>query len=642
MPEDRVFRATEDPMPTMAPFTLAEARALWARLVAGWADHLDPTGARTLFDGIPNRHDAGGSYEGVTRMLWGLGGWLSRPDRDSVVEWRGQRYDIVALTRRALLAGTDPDSPGYWGIPAEPGASDQRTVESGQVAFAIWQSRSHIWDTLGDPERSRIIAWLDACGQRPPAWRNNWALFWALNHASRKALGAPHDQSIIDDVLAWLDDVYRGDGWYDDGPARGVDHFDDYTLWVFSSHVLAWAQVDGSSDAGRRDELLDRVRQLMVHVPFFFGADGRYPEFGRSLSYKFARLGAPIWAHHAGVWPHSPGMLRRIAGRHIRSYIDAGAIRADGTLRQELSSEGNPDIRETYIATGSTYWAMQAFGALWTLADDDPFWTDEEEPLPVEQRGFMRILPEPGWVLVGSQETGGVQRFSAMSSRYPAKYGKFVYATQAPFNVGLAGGMPSPDSMLCLISGDHIGHRDGTLRSAIGEPGWLRFEYEQTLGEHTHRIETVIVFHGESHLRAHRIHLASGAPPVQAVEGGFPLGYHPGAIPTVSATTDSVHSSASEGWLTSSITGISGYDRARLPAPWNGDPTLNSVYGRYVLPLLEVDRITDGHELTSIVCLGSSGQEDAPSPIVRWLDDGTVAIEWNSAGALLRIDPLGL
>lgn len=627
----------------MTPFTHAEAHALWARLVAGWADHLDATGARTLFDGIPNRHDAGGSYEGVTRMLWGLGGWLSQPDRETVVEWRGRRYDIAALTRQALLAGTDPASSGYWGVPNPPddaGRSDQRTVESGQVAFALWQSRSRIWDTLDDPERARIIAWLDACGQRPSTWRNNWALFWALNHASRKALGAPHDQSIIGDVLAWLDDVYCGDGWYDDGPARGVNHFDDYTLWVFSSHVLAWAQVDGETNPGRRDELLDRIRLLMAHVPFFFATDGRYPEYGRSLSYKFARLGAPIWAHHAGIWPHSPGMLRRLVGRHIRSYVDAGAVRADGTLRQELSAEGNPDIREPYIATGSTYWAMQAFGALWTLADDDPFWTDDEQTLPVEQGDFTRVLHEPGWVLVGSQATGGVQRFSARSSHTPAKYGKFAYATHAPLNVGLSGGMPSPDSMLCLISGDHIDHRNHTLDAMVSEPGWLRFRYEQTLGEHTHRIETVIVTHGDTHLRAHRVELAHGAPPVHAVEGGFPLGYHPGAVPTVSSATESLRSSAAESLLTSSITGLVGYDRAGLPGAWMGDQTLNSVYGRYVLPLLEVEQVTDGHELVCVVFLGVADPDVSPRPAVRWLDDDTVTVRWGPSEALVMVGPL--
>jgi hypothetical protein len=282
---------------------------------------------------------------------------------------------------------------------------------------------------------------------------------------------------------------------------------------------------------------------------------------------------------------------------------------------------------------------MQAFGALWTLADDDPFWADEEEPLPVEQGDFTRVLPEPGWVLVGSQATGDVQRFSAKSSRYPAKYGKFVYATHAPFNAGLSGGMPSPDNMLCLISGDHIGHRDRTLDAAVGEPGWLRFRYEQTLGEYTHLIETVIVTHGDGHLRAHRIHLASGVPPTRAVEGGFPLGYHPGAIPAVAVTTDPLCSTATEGVISSAITGLAGYARACLPAPWKDDPTLNSVYGRYVLPLLEVEKLTDGHELVCVVTLGSPGAESPARPVVRWLEDGTVTVLWDALAPLVIIDP---
>jgi len=608
---------------------------LWVRLVAGWADHLDPSGARTLIDGIPNQHDAGGSYEGVTRMLWGLGGWLSHAERKPVVEWRGKRYDTASLTRRALLSGTDPRSAGYWGVPWTPGASDQRTVESGQVAFALWQSRSHVWETLGDSDRTQIIDWLDACGHRPPAWRNNWALFWALNHASRKALGAPHDQSIIDDVLAWLDGVYCGDGWYDDGPTRGVNHFDDYALWVFSSHVLAWAQVDGASDVARRDELLDRIRLLMVHLPSFFDAEGRYPEYGRSLSYKFARLGAPVWAYHAGVWPHSPGMLRRLVGRHIRSYFDAGAIRADGTLRQELSAGGSSEVREPYIATGSSYWAMQAFGALWTLPDDDPFWTEDEQPLPVEAGDFTTVLPEPGWVLVGTRTTGGVQRFSATSSRYPAKYGKFVYATQAPFNAGLSGGAPSPDSMLCLVSGDHIGHRDPVLLGAVGEPGWLRFRYEQVLGNYRHLIETVIVTHGDSHLRAHRVALADGSPPIAAVEGGFPIGYHPGTIPNRSVKINPMVSAATGNGLASIITGIAGYDHARLPDAWKGDASLNSVYSRYILPVLKVDAVRDDHELMCVVTLGPVGQDVIISPDVGWGDDGTLTVQWDTGPAIV-------
>ena len=156
-----------------------------------------------------------------------------------------------------------------------------------------------------------------------------------LNHAARKALGAAYDQTIIDEVMNdYLDGVYCGDGWYDDAARRGAGYFDDYNTWVFASHVLAWSQMDGHTQPQRRDELLDRVRQWMQHYPDFFAADGAYPEFGRSLAYKFARLGAPLWAYKQGIWPHSAGMLKRLVGRHLRWYIDRGAIRDDGTLRQ--------------------------------------------------------------------------------------------------------------------------------------------------------------------------------------------------------------------------------------------------------------------------------------------------------------------
>src|SRR3954468_3892847 len=110
------------------PFPYDEARDLWGRLVAGWAHSLDASGGRTLMDGVPNAADAGGSFEGVTRMLWGLGGWMAYPTRPVTLRWRGEAFDLEALARQALLAGTDPRSPSYWGRGPNGGEYDQRTV----------------------------------------------------------------------------------------------------------------------------------------------------------------------------------------------------------------------------------------------------------------------------------------------------------------------------------------------------------------------------------------------------------------------------------------------------------------------------------------------------------------------------------
>ncbi len=583
------------------PFTHAEATEIWTRLVAGWAGSLDASGARTLMDGVPNREDAGGSYEGVTRMLWGLGGWLSQPDRPAVLRWRGETFDMEALMRQALVAGTDPASRGFWGN-APRSEYDQRTVESGQVAFATWQTRERIWSRMSDAEREDLVAWLERFGQQPSLWRSNWALFWALNHASRKALGARHDQAMINSALDYLEGVYCGGGWYDDGQKRGGQHFDDYNYWVFGTHVMAWAQCDGGTQMERRARLLERVRASMEHFPYFFAIDGSYTEYGRSLSYKFARLAAPLWAYQLGCWPHEPGMLRRLVGRHIRWYVDRGAVRADGMLRQSLTGTGSVAVREPYISTGATYWAMLAFGALWSLPDDDPLWHAEEAPLPVEQGDFTRVFPQPGWVVVGTQATGAVQRFNTGSTgHYPAKYDKFLYATAAPFNVGLPDGKPAPNSMLCLTNGQELGHRVGNVQYAVGEPGWLRMRYQQQVAGGTHTVDTTIVVRGELHLRAHRITLDPACTsPIGAVEGSAPLGYDEGEQPV--CVSGDMWEYAAVGGRAVAIAQQRGYDGQRRAAAWRGRADINSVYGQYVLPLITVAQLEPTHDL---ICCGA-------------------------------------
>lgn len=612
-------------------FTYQEALDLWARLAAGWAHSLDHTGARTLMDGFPNRADAGGSYEGVTRMLWGLGGWLSQPGRPAQVQWRGDTFDLEALMRRGIVEGCNPDSTSFWGIEYFPGREyDQRTVESGQVAFSLWQTRERIWDKLSDAERTRIYDWLERFGRRPAHWQSNWALFWVVNHACRKALGMPYDQAIIDDVMTnYLDGVYCGDGWYDDAAARGAGYFDDYNTWVFASHVLAWAQVDGHTQPQRRDELLARVRLWMEKFPCFFAANGAYNEFGRSLAYKFSRLGAPLWAYKLGVWPHSTGMLRRLVGRHLRWYADRGAVRADGTLRQSLTAGGSIEICEPYISTGATYWAMQAFGGLWSLPDDDPFWTTDEEPLPAEVDDYVMVYPQPGWVVAATNSD--VQRYNAGSVKtrdYGAKYAKLVYSTLHPFNVGLSGGFPAPDSILSLVDGDQRGGRTRNLAYAVGEPGWLRIRWEQALSGLTHIIETVIFIRGEQHIRAHHITLDPRTDrPISALEGGPPLGYIQGEVP---------HILSAEGWYAaalgdraSAVRGLQGYDAARL---WTGDSGINSVYPFYVVPVLRVEQVQQAHDLLCLVYSGSGLVDDAllhTSVTAEWQPDGSVHIIWD-------------
>lgn len=93
----------------------------------------------------------------------------------------------------------------------------------------------------------------------------------------------------------------------------------------------------------------------------------------------------------------------------------------------------------------------------------------------------------------------------------------------------------------------------------------------------------------------------------------------------------SLRSSAKEGRLTTSITGLLVYERMRLQTPWKGDQSLNSVYGRYALPLLEIEELTDGHQLVRIVTLGPPG---ADMPVCNgWTTDAC------RCGGAMRQDP---
>ena len=582
------------------PFTHAEAVELWSRLVAGWANSLNASGNRTLMDGIPNYAEAGGSYEGVTRMLWGLGSWLSYPDRPAAIEWRGTSYDLEQLTYRALVNGCDPDVLGSWRREVVRRKDwDQRTVESAQVAFVTWQTRDRLWTRMSASERGHIIDFLDEVGQPPSRWGNNWALFWVLNHAARKALNVPYDQNIIDDVMFnYLDAVYCGDGWYDDGIERGANYFDNYITWVFAMHVMAWAQMDGASVPERRDQLLQRVRAWMEHFPHFFAADGANCEYGRSLAYKFCRLGAPLWAYKLGLWPHSTGMLKRLVGKHLRWYVDRGAVRADGTLRQTLTASGSPEVLERYISTGATYWAMQAFSGLWSLPDDDPFWTVEEEPLPTEQGDFMKVFPQPGWVLVGHH--GHVQQFNAGVTHpgYGNKYAKLVYSTRNPFNVGLDAGQPSLDSCLCLNEAGLRGQRERILAYEVNGSGWLRTRYTIEVNGHQHTVDTTLVALGAIHLRAHHITLDAAAEHVTAEEGCAPLGYDAGAVPTLWREGDWLFAGFAQNAV--GICPLQGYSSAAQVRP--GSP--NSVYGYNLIAVLSTAPLNRQHDLICAVYAG--------------------------------------
>ena len=285
-----------------------------------------------------------------------------------------------------------------------------------------------------------------------------------------------------------------------------------------------------------------------------------------------------------------------------------------------MTADGSIEIREGYISTGATYWAMQAFGGLWSLPDDDPFWQVAEEPLPAETGDYVRVFPQPGWIMAA---TGGeVQRYNGGSLKpVGSKYAKFVYSTRHPFNVGLIGDSPAPGQMLSLSDGSVSGQRSHNFACAVGEPGWIRIRWTQELGAYTHLIDSVIVMRGECHIRAHRITLdAALDTPLSALEGGAALGYAEDEL--LSLSNGPNWQQAAVAGRSSAITALSGYDDAAL---WQAPPGINSVYPCSVVPVLKVNVVKPHHEL---LCLVQDEVEFMGAISAQWQADGTFQLSW--------------
>jgi len=576
------------------PFDRSYAEAEFAEIVRGWNRHRSASGTRFDAPGIESYIDRQGRYEGATRMLWALGGWFQRPGRPDVLDGIDLRSTAIELLE---------NGPADWDSIPKPHALDQRIVEAATVAWAATRfptARSESLErflarfgeapgkellrerrseairdvaraALREPRRlpSAIVAASTAVraamGTHVPWW-SNWALFYALNHASRSRLGMPFDHRLIESALDYVESVHDGHGWFDDAERPGTGHFDDYSNWVFAFHYLALREL-GFERAG----LTAAVRRQMQDFPFFFASDGAYPEFGRSMLYRWARLGAPLMAYRQGLWPHSVGVLKRVVERHYRWYRERGVLSDEGALVQSVTAMGDIRTLDAYSGVGSAYNAMQFFAALWDLPDNDPFWTCEGEPLPVDHGDFRRVIQGPGWLLVG--RGGHVDRFNAGSRKSPLKYGKFCYSTRGGNRIAPPDIATGADSMLCLTDGVHVGHRDGIESFSVGDD-WLEFEWCQRVGSRRHAIKTRIELTPTGHRRTHRIRPAG---PVRSIESSE-CGLAPGAValipeagyagPATEIHEVGGHFTAAVSWRSIALANVDGPMELRCRVSW--------------------------------------------------------------------------
>lgn len=568
-------------------WTRAHWEHILARMTYGYARIADQSGspARVLYPddrrGLPDSVDA---IESFARIASAWGAWLRNPSNPSTLTFQDHEIDLETLLRQALLDGTNPsNSYTYWG---DIGHLDQRIVESADIAVAIWMSRERVFDNMTKAEQEQIIAWLSQVDGKG-TYTDNWILFTAMVQAVRYHLGFSSPLADLDNRLMQMNEFYRADGWYVDGL---TDEFELYNAWMFGWHYLLWTWIDGDRRPEHRDLVTERGRSFIDGFLHFFGANGSYPAWGRSIVYRFAAAAPFAVGHFLDIAPDDPGLLRRVSSGCIRYFYDRGLFDPEGHFVRQGYHGDFPAAGEAYISPGSPYWCCHGLFAL-TFDRDDPFWTATESPLPVEREDFELVLPGPGFALSARRETGQVillnsrsgQEHDAPRHNYPAKYGKLVYSTHFPFNVLPVRGSYAPDAIISLTcDGQEFGHRMHTRRGDVA-PGFLWSKFDEVLRKELQPLWVSILMWKDVQIR---LTVIRPTIPVMAFEAPGSLGCEkPGAVFRRSDPAAGWEYAEAEGRAVS-IQRLMGYDTQTASAPFLDQSNLNLAYTHSEQPII--------------------------------------------------------
>jgi hypothetical protein len=441
------------------------------------------------------------------------------------------RARIARWFREGLVAGSNPDSPHYWG----PDASyHQHHVEMGLMAIALQIASRDLWAPLAPREQQAVCRWFATC--RGGGIVNNNHLFMSVHILEFLGkCGQAHrtDRAVITAHLNQLETMHRGGGWFEDGINQAYDH---YNAYAFHFYGLMWAHLHGDSThvhgeparVDRAQRWREWARLFVRDYQYFFAASGEHPAFGRSICYRFNCLNVFGLALAQDCTELAPGLLRRLCTRNLDFFLTRPIQQEQGCLNLGFTDRFDR-IMEPYSCAASPYWAAKGFTPL-LLASNHAFWHAPEQALPAEQPGgFVHLMRAPGLV-TRSTPDGAVEILNGGSMvgntqlRYGAwKWSKLSYRTGVHFTYAFPEiSNVSFDSALTQQLDD--GRIFGRHSTVVVEMDEQHLGYSYNLGFKTGQINTGVetfVFWRAGWLL--HVHLVDPRQPVILRLGGFAL-----------------------------------------------------------------------------------------------------------------------
>ena len=313
--------------------------------------------------------------EAVGRLLSGLAPWLeAAPGNDPNEEKLRSRYREWA--RLAILYGTDPKSPDALNF----GTNQQSLVDAAFLALAVVRAPNELWAGLDGATKANLVRALADTRKLQPGF-NNWLLFSAMIEACFCKYGQPCDADRIDYALRQIDEWYKGDGAYGDGPHFHWDYYNSFVIQPFLLNVLDAVEPVTKRWNFLREPMQLRARRYAAIQERLISPEGTFPPIGRSLAYRFGvlqhlaemslRRDLPEGVHPAQVRAAMTAVMTRMISA-------PGTFDSQGWLTIGFAGH-QPNIGEGYISTGSLYLCSAAWLPL-GLPPTDEFWSGPPQP----------------------------------------------------------------------------------------------------------------------------------------------------------------------------------------------------------------------------------------------------------------------
>lgn len=312
--------------------------------------------------------------EATGRLLAGIAPWLE--SGATTGDEGNLRRQYADLARKAIQSGTDPKSPDFLNF----NQGRQPVVDASYLGLAILRAPTELWRNLDKPTQHNVIAALRSTRVILPYY-NNWLLFSAMIEASLASTGTEWDTMRVDLAVRSIDQWYKGDGVYGDGPTFHWDSYNSYVIHPYLLNILDAVSKSDSTWEPYRPVMMVRAQRYAAIQERWISPEGTFPAIGRSECYRFGafHLLSEISLRRKLPEGVTPEQVRCALTAVMRRMIDApGTFDAQGWLRVGFCGH-QPELAESYISTGSLYLCS----AVWLplgLPASDPFWSGVAQP----------------------------------------------------------------------------------------------------------------------------------------------------------------------------------------------------------------------------------------------------------------------